>query len=277
MVKDIQFYKTDSIQEILYQLKNVKPLTIYSGGTSLLQIVENEYTLPLDKNCLFVNCQECSIIDKKERHIDFGTAVTLTQILLLGNTKIPQFFFEAIESVANPLIRNVATLVGNICTKNFYHTLYAPLLAVDAKLEIRNPLETHLIPLSKFSTLADDQIVTKIRFPLIDWDVAIFKRLGPSNEIIDVSASYTFLAKNQKDVLIDLRIAFCGPLKFRSLELENMLIGSRLPINKRAIEGMLDLANKLYDNTVSEYNGIIHPMLKSQFLNLLKTSLETLT
>ena len=134
--------------------------------------------------------------------------------------------------------------------------------------------------LSKLEKLKPGQVISKIRLPIIDWDLEIFERLGPVNEIIDVSASYTFLAQSEKDILTDLRVAFCGKIKLRSTELENQLIGSRLPISKRAIENTLEFASDLYDKEVSyleEQNEVIHPMLKSQFINLLKSSLEKLT
>ena len=112
------------------------------------------------------------------------------------------------------------------------------------------------------------------------WTVKHDCRELSTNEIIDVSASYTFLAKSQKDILTDLRIAFCGKIKLRSTELENQLIGSRLPINNKAITNMVEFAEEIYDKELSylgEEKELVHPMLKSQFLNLLRKSLEKLT
>ncbi len=280
MENEIVFYKADTIQDLLYYLKTVNNLQVFGGGTSLHN-QNKEITIAIENDCLFVSqCSECCFIDKKERYIDFGSGISLAKILNLGKSKIPEYFYKAIKSVANPLVRNTATLTGNICTKDFYHTLYAPLLAVDAKLEIRNLSEILVVSLSKFKELNNDQVITKIRLPLIDWDVEIFERLGPENEIIDISASYTFLAKTQKDILTDLRIAFCGKIKLRSTELENQLIGSRLPLSKKAVTNMLESAEEVYDNELSYLNEkkeLIHPMLKSQFINLLKSSLEKLT
>ena len=280
MENEITFYKADTIQDLLYYIKTVNNLKLFGGGTSLHNI-NKEITISIEDDCLFVSqCKESCFIDKKERYIDFGSGISLTKILNLGKSKIPEYFYKAIKSVANPLVRNTATLTGNICNKNFYHTLYAPLLAVDAKLEIRDTSEISFVSLSKFSELTEDQVITKIRLPIIDWDVEIFERLGPANEIIDVSASYTFLAKSQKDILTDLRIAFCGKIKLRSTELENQLIGSRLPINNKAITNMVEFAEEIYDKELSylgEEKELVHPMLKSQFLNLLRKSLEKLT
>ncbi len=280
MEGEVSFYKADNIQDLLYYLKTVNNLKIYGGGTSLYKN-NKEITVEIENNSLFLSqCPECCFIDKKERYIDFGAGISLSKILKLGKNKIPNYFYEAIKTVANPLVRNIATLTGNICSENFYNTLYAPLLASDAKLEIRDFSEIKFITLAKLEKLNQGQAITKIRLPIEDWDIEIFERLGPTNEIIDVSASYTFLAKTQKDTLSDLRIAFCGKMKLRSQELEDQLIGSHLPIRKAAIENMLEIATEIYDKELSylgEEKELIHPMLKSQFLNLLKTSLEKLT
>ncbi|MGP1586844.1 MAG: FAD binding domain-containing protein [Treponemataceae bacterium] len=296
--KSVTFYKAKNLNEALYHLKNVSNLKIYGGGTTI-KSNENHTLLDTGNECMYLsNIAECTAIDKRERYIEFGGEVTLTQILNLGSSNLPDFFYSAIKSIAKPLIQNVATIAGNICAKDFYHTLYSPLLAVDAKLEIQNSEESRIIPISKFNGIENGQILTKIRFPIIDWDIADFTRLGPNNEIIDVSAFFTFLAKTQKDTIIDLRIAFCGKIKIRSTELENLLIGSKVPINQKTISNVMEFADKLFDETVNfgseqelqekidknikskqknDKIDIIHPILKQQFLNLLKKNLEKLT
>lgn len=281
MENKIAFVKVNTLHDLLYHLKNTSNLKVYGGGTTLHD-KNKEVTVAINENAIFTTeCKECCFIDKKERYIDFGAGITLSQILNLGKNKIPEYFYKAISTIANPLVRNTATLIGNICNENFYNTLYAPLLAVDAKLEFRNFSEIQTITLNKFSGIPKGQMITKIRLPIIDWDVEIFERLGPANKIIDVSASYTFLAKSEKNTLTDLRIAFCGKIKLRSYELENQLIGIKLPISKKEISNMIEVADKIYDKELSylkdEEKELVHPMLKSQFLNLLRKSLEKLT
>ena len=281
MENKISFIKVNTLHDLLYHLKNTSNLKVYGGATSLHK-KNKEITVAINENAIFATeCKECCFIDKKERYIDFGAGITLNKILYLGKNKLPEYFYKAISSVANPLIRNTATLVGNICNDNFYNTLYAPLLAVDAKLEIRNYSETKVVELSKFTGLKNGEMITKLRLPLIDWDVEMFERLGPTNKLIDVSASYTFLAKSEKNTLTELRIAFCGKIKLRSNELENQLIGIKLPISKKAISNMIEVASEIYDKELSyleeEQQELVHPMLKSQFLNLLRKSLEKLT
>ena len=281
MENKISFIKVNTLHDLLYHLKTTSNLKVFGGGTSLSK-QNKEITVDINQSAIFATeCKECCFIDKKESYIDFGAGITLSKILYLGKNKLPEYFYKAISSVANPLVRNTATLIGNICNTNFYNTLYAPLLAVDAKLEIRNFSETKIIELSKFTGIENGQMITKVRLPLIDWDVEMFERLGPSNKLIDVSASYAFLAKSEKNTLTELRIAFCGKFKLRSTELENQLIGIKLPISKKAISNMIEVADEIYDKELSylkdEEKELVHPMLKSQFLNLLRKSLEKLT
>lgn len=308
MIKNSRFYRAKNLQEALYHLKNVNNLHIYSGGTSIKQ-ADNDTLLDIGEDCLFLtNCEELKRIEKHERYITFCSMVTLQQILDLGENNIPNFIYKAIESISNPLVRNKATLTGNICSSDFYHTVYSPLLAVDAKLEIHTPSETKFVQMSKFNGVEKGQIVTAIRIPLIDWDISLFFRTGDANQISDLSNSFTFLAKTQKDSLVDLRVAFCGKLKIRSSELENSLIGSRLPLSKKVMEMAMEKAEKVFDQEFDKYVAFyvekfssasvvnqdeksnselladyeknvrknFHPMIKLQFLNLFKKCLEHL-
>ncbi|MCR5698889.1 MAG: FAD binding domain-containing protein [Treponemataceae bacterium] len=300
MKNDSRFYRCKTLQEALYHLKNVNNLKVYSGGTSI-KTDSNPNRLDIGDDCLFLtNCEELKRIEKHERYITFGSSVTLQKILDLGKSKIPDFLYEAIETVANPIIRSRATLAGNLCSKDFYHTLYSPLLAIDTRVEIHTPTETKQVPLSKFNGIENGQIMTTLRVPLIEWDIAHFTRLGFNNEICDVSSSFTFLAKTQKDSLTDIRIAFCGKIKIRSTELENSILGAHLPLSHKNINMTLDKASKIYDaeienmikkslmeNPNAEMNQELiqkienakknyHPMIKEQFLNLLRMNLEKL-
>ena len=277
MINNSRFYRAKNLTEVLYHLKNVNNLHIYSGGTSIKQS-ENDTLLELGEDCLFLsNCDELKKIEKHERYLLFGSMVTLQQILNLGESNIPSFIYQAIESIANPLVKNKATLAGNICSSDFYHTLYAPLLALDARLEIHTPSETNIVQMSKFTGIDKNQILTSIRIPLTDWDISLFFRTGNEGKITDISNSFTFLAKTQKDILNDLRIAFCGKLKIRSTELENSLIGSHLPLSKKTVEMAIEKAATIFDQEIekSETKNF-HPMIKTQFLNLLRKSLERL-
>lgn len=88
-------------------------------------------------------------------------------------------------------------------------------------------------------------------------------------------ASFCFLAKTEKSALINVRIVFAGAVVFSSRELENKLLGMRLPISEKVIAAFSSTAEKAFDEAVGEEK--VNPVLKRQFLNLTQYSLNQLT
>lgn len=265
-------YMAKTMSDVLFHLKTVPNLTILGGCTAVRQWPASSLVIR--------NISDFKQINLHEHYAEFGAAVTLSQIHALGSKRIPSVLFEAVDTVANPFVRNLATIGGNICDENMHHTLYSPLLALDAQLEIYSPSDTHYIPFTKFIRVPEKNILSRVRVPLTDWEVAVFKRLGPDHHLSEESATFTFLATTQKGILSDLRIAFCSDIVLRSRELENTIIGSRLPLSDKAIDLVAERADKLYDEEKSRITGEGQkdkPMQKDQFLNLLRTSLNQLT
>lgn len=272
-------YIAKTMSDVLFHLKTVPNLAILGGCTSVSQWPASSLVIR--------SIADLKQINLHEHYCEFGSAVTLSMIHSLGRKRIPSVLYDAIDSIANPFVRNLATIGGNICAEGKKHTLFSPLLALDAQLEIHNITDAQYIPFSKFTRIPDKCILSRIRVPNSDWEVAVFKRLGPEHELTDESAAFTFLATTQKGILSDLRIAFCSNIVIRSRELENTIIGSRLPLSDKAIDMVTEQADKLYDEAMNELMDstlendetvqIISPMQKDQFLNLLRTSLNQLT
>ena len=264
-------YYAKSLSDVLFHLKTIPQLKIYGGCTASEKLAHSSLIISKINDFL--------LIDKHEHFIEFGAGVTLSQILNLGKKRIPAVLFEAAESIAYPFIRNAATIGGNICAEGIKHTLYAPLLALDSQLEIQSPSNSGFIPLMKFHAVPDSCMISRIRIPSEEWDIAIFRRTGPENVLSDASASFTFLANTQKGILSDLRIAFCGLVSIRSKELENNLIGTKLPLSDKAIQTMLAEAYSAFTDKaagIKDKNEVLS-LLKAQFLNLLSDSLSMLT
>lgn len=261
------FFYAKNLADVFYQMKTISELAVLGGGTSF---VGRE--LP-EKSLSVRSIAELRTVDKKERFIDLGAALTLSQIEELGAAHLPATLYDAVTTVANQNIRNLATIGGNICTKDFYHTLYAPLLALDAHIEIQKGSDTELIPITKFDSVPDGWILSKIRIPFEEWDVSLFRRLGPSHAINELSASFVFLAHSQKGQVSDLRLACAGTFRFRNRELENKLIGAHLPLSGTTVSEFQLEADEAFNAQCS----LCRPILKKQFWNLVKYSLEQLT
>ena len=256
-----------TFQDIGYHLNSVHALQVLGGGTWVDSYGEKAVSLR--------SIEELKTIEKHERYIDFGAAVTIAQMLEMGRTNMPTILYDALSSIGTRSVRNLATLGGNICAKGQKLTLYAPLLALDARLELRNQNDTKNIPFSKFSGVPDGYVLTQVRVPVDDWEVTIFRRVGPLNRISPLSASFAFLVDTQKNIIANIKIAFAGIIVFRSHELENKIIGSRLPLGNKFIDSLVQEAERMYSQQFAAENA--EPVLKAQFLSLLQYSLGQLT
>ena len=262
------FFYAKNLSDVFYQLKTISDLTLVGGCTSFA-----EKSLP-EKSLSVRDIPELKIIDKHERYIDLGAAVTLSEIEDLGEPNLPATIFQAIKSIANPTVRNIATIGGNVSTKDFYCTLYAPLLALDAKLEIKTETEAKFLSITRFEGLGEKSILSRLRLSFEEWEVSLFRRVGPENALNELSASFVFLANSQKNQISDLRIAMAGSFLFRDIDLENKLLGAHLPLTETAISNFMLEADGAFDFATKDKK--IAPILRQQFWNLLKFSLELL-
>lgn len=256
-----------NLSELFYQMKTIANLTIVGSCTATKGLPEKMISSTL--------IQEFNHIGKHERYIEFGPATTLSEIQALGERHLPSLLLEAIDTIATPFVRNVATIGGNLMDPNNKNTLYAPLLALETVLEFKSPTDVKYIALQNFIEIPKDHVLTNIRVPLNDWDVSIFTRLGPENRITDTSASFAFLTDSEKSIITSIKIAFSGKITFRCLSLENRMLGLRLPLKSKEIEAYIEDAEQEFLRAAekTEYN----PILLQQFLNLVRHSFEQLS
>lgn len=264
-MKSVLFAK--NTQDLLAQLKNNQGLVVVGGCTGIEALPEKAISVH--------GIKELSKIERHERYIDVGPGATLSELIDVSQHHIPQILYEALGSIANPMIRNMATIGGNICSEGHKRTLYAPLLALDTRLELKNQTETFIEPLATFKEIPKGFVLTNIRISLIDEDIAIFRRIGTENRITQASASYAFIANTERNTLVEVRLAFAGPFVFQSKSFQNLLIGHRLPLSKKDIDQIQERIVEEFE-TVAE-NQMISDVVKQQFMNLTRYSFEQLT
>lgn len=265
MEKKIYFAK--NIDELLYHLTNVKDLTIVGGCT---------YISEVPASCISTrNIKELSEINRHERYIDVGPATTLSSIIDIGQNHLPQILYEALNCIANPLIRNMATIGGNICAEGHKLTLFAPLMALDARLTFKNHNETLTENIRNFRGIPEGFVLTNIRIPIVDSDISIFRRIGPEHSITQQSASFAFMASTEKNSLVNVRLAFAGPFTFQSKDLENALIGRHLPLTQKDISQITEVVVEEFQKAATDQ--MISDVVKQQFFNLARYCFEQLT
>lgn len=281
--KKIQVISANNLEELYYYQRSIMDLQVFGAGTTKEHL---DLSGENQKSILFTRkIPELCQIEKKERYLDIGSASSLTQIIELGDKIVPKVLFDALESIGNPFVKNLATIGGNICYTKKRLTIFAPLLALEARLECKaSQTESIYIPMAKFTEVPKGYFLSKIRVPIEDWDISIFKKMGPENSINEYSAFFTFLAQIEKAVVINVRIAFSANISFRHKELENKLLGIRLPLSSKYKNDFLEDAKTLYEENFSEQEKNIKEsnkkndaLLKQQYLNLLSFSLDYLS
>lgn len=271
-------YQASTVSEIQMFLKNITGITLAAGCTEIAR-TQTGRSLQLPANILaLARIPEMCTVNKTERYIEFGACVTLNTILQLGIKNVPDVLFDAVRNIANPAVRSLATLGGNISAKGQRLSTFAPLLALDTRLEIRTPFEATWIPMTRYFSNTphapgkDPEFISKIRIPTESWDIALNRRIGRPGVVTDRTASFTFMVKSQKNILADIRIAWAGKYFFRKREFENLVIGRSLPLSEKDIVNLMDKASLFFEK------DLFPPSFERKCLfNLLEESLRMLT
>ncbi len=278
LTKKTSLHKAKNLQEVQYILNNVSNVVPISGATGFLNgQIDEIISLPeqvLDLNSL----SELKHITKTERYFEFGALVTLNEILELGRRNISTVLYDAVEKIGNHSLRSLATIGGNIANANPASGLFLPMLALDAKIEIKTQKETEWIPFAKYIDESFEEereknfIITRIRIPNEKWNKVVFNRIGNEGLMDEESASFLFAIQLNKNILSDMRLLFAGKNLIKEKEFDNLLLGISLPINERDVDAIIQKARNIFERDMfdSDYNYIV-------FFNLLEDNLYRLS
>ena len=272
-------FTVKNISELYTLMQNVTDITPLAGTTGLLKDCRTDrFSLP-ESILLLKNLPELETIIKRERFIDFGAAATLSTILELGAKNVPEILYRALSLAANPGVRSLATIGGNIAQAQIRNSAVIPLIALDSKIEIRTKKETFWMPLVRYCDEKSrdlrhtSHVILRVRVPFEEWSIAQYKRLGPVGYITSDTASFVFLARIQKNVLSEVKLLFGGTGVLKSKEFENLLTGKSLPIDRRSIESLMKETEQIFTDSFSSVGNF----QKNCFFNLIEKSLYLLT
>ncbi len=168
---------------------------------------------------------------------------------------------QACAEVGAPQIRTRGTIAGNLVTASPANDTIAPLVALDATLELRSAAGTRTVPIEEFFTgfrttvLRRDELITAIRFPALRAaQRGLFLKLGlrraQAISVIDVAFVVT-LDFDGRRVVRDARIALgcLAPTIVRATGAERFLRGKTLDTATRreAARVALDDASPIGD------------------------------
>jgi CO/xanthine dehydrogenase FAD-binding subunit len=162
-----------SIEEALELLSNHQTnCKILAGGTDLLVDLRHRLIHPsviID----IKNIEELKKLEFNTNGLHIGAAVPISEVLKLSQLKLHyNALYQALNDMCDEILRNRATIAGNIATASPAADTAGPLYVYQAIVETRSKARgTRLIPINEFfkgvkdTNLAPDELITSIFLP----------------------------------------------------------------------------------------------------------------
>lgn len=231
-------------EEVLQILKQEKSeACLVAGCSNVLPYIKDKI---ISKKLLLdiSGIEELNYIKKSEGKLYIGAGTTISDLI---NSKIIReecnILYQTAEQFADPIIRNSATIGGNLADASPAADAAPPLLVLDAVLEVESMDEKREISLKDFfvgprkTVLHDDEMITSIKIK----DNSInkngyFIKLGLRQAMAISLATVALILEVEKDKIADVRIAMgsIAPIPLRLIKVERFLKNKK--INDELIE-----------------------------------------
>ena len=212
---------------------------LLAGGTLLMPVVNNEVS-PW-KELVSARRLGLNEIQVTGDSASIGATTTLTS---LGRNEPLAFLRPVVESIASPLIRNLATVGGNLFAPQPYGDLAVALLALDAEVVIAGPDVERRAPVQQVLSerVGPGEIVTRVEFAVPQegtffYTKAMRRKLN-SAAIVTVAA----MIKQDAGKVSRARVALggAGPRPIRAPNAEAALVDE--PLNVESVTAASELA-----------------------------------
>lgn len=265
--KGTRFFLPESINELGELIVNEQDITLLAGGTSIFRDKEGDN---LDVPGALINLNHIDDFKKEsrtERYFEYGSMVTIEEIIKGSNKYLPELLLKALKSVAPYPVRNIATIGGTISNKKIVSDLIPTLLIFNCKVEVltfpRGKRKTRWESINQYISTRDDRdlhIITRVRIPLASPGYYNFYKTGYKYNI-GSEISFSGIADIEKKSISTISMAFNIENRdvIRLREIEAFLIGIRIPMGAREKESLRSKCNDVLQKKYS-----IHGMFRYQ-------------
>jgi len=254
----IGFSRPASVAECLRLLAEHPEARVVAGGTDL--VVEGNLRRKRFPYLISVEgLEELRQWRDGEDGLEIGAGLTLSETGQAGG--LPQVWHEWLELFASPLIRNRATIGGNLATASPIGDGAPLLLALDAGVRIVGPARTRTVPLSEFfhgyrkTALAWGELLVSVIVPKPFPGMARFYKAAKRrmDDISTVAACFAIdLDANGRVSRARLAYGGVAAVPLRATEAEAALLGEAFT------ESAMERAQKVLARTlhpISDHRG----------------------
>jgi len=231
-----RFFRPESLAQLLEVKHKVgRRAHILDGGSNVLVYVK-EGTIEGGTLVDVKRLKALKGIAVKNGQVEIGAGEVVADIIASPVIRREaRFFAEALEQFANPLVRNMATLAGNIADSSPIGDTIPPLLVLEAKVVAASHKGQRVVPLAEFfkgpgsNVLKPEEVITKIRFPLPGKGRGRFVKFGLRRGTSCSVASVAVWVSSKGGKIEEARIALGGvaPTPLRARLTEEMLKGKK--------------------------------------------------
>lgn len=230
----VKSYYPTSYSDAL-ELLSKEAMTVIAGGTDLMVKRRSWSNLAPDfrNSVLFIgNLDELDYIDRQGNHIHIGAGVCLEEIMDHFHT--PELLTQAIEIMASPAIRHMATLAGNVVNASPAGDTLPVLYLLDAEVVVESVYGMRHIPIADFITgpghtsIKSEEMVKEIVLHDHSFNHLVYRKVGGRQADAISKLSFAAACTVHKHVIEDFRMAFgaVAPTVIRRTDIEGRIIGS---------------------------------------------------
>jgi len=258
-----------NLSELFTSWSRFPGAVLFAGGTNLIGKSGNNISDPSPVFLSLDKLSELTNITRTEHYLEIGAMVKLNRLINLGK-KVPEILRTCLSGIAGTQIRNTATIGGNVCSASLWD-LPVLFIALDAKYELRNAQNVRWVSAARFHSMNEknilekQELLTRIRLPLHQWDYAIYKKF--IGEEYYNSHSIVFLAKIRKNILSEMKIYYKTGVILHNKGAEDILNGKYLLLKKKTVEEFIvnwsDFLNQKTNESDFSKNTIINSIKES--------------
>lgn len=237
LVSDIYYPK--DLAETLSIMGAHPGALLYAGGTDILREQgDRGLKLPGELICIH-RVPELRRAGLTERFLEIGAAVSLAELLELGESALPALLAQAIGGIGTPAVRNLATIGGNLACRERFMDAWPALSCLDALVELRDRGGATWMNVNRLAgadgrpAFPEGGLLTRVRVPIERWDAFALRKVGCRDYPSPDSAVFALAARAEKGILSEFRLAFAGELALRLRDIEARIIGRALPLSER--------------------------------------------
>jgi xanthine dehydrogenase small subunit len=253
-----RFHRPATLDECFGLLRRYPDATLLGGATDLAvdsNLRGRRYARLISLEAL----KELREFRQTDVELEIGAGLTLSEIDARWKDA-PRVWREWLSLFASPLIRNRATLGGNLATASPIGDSAPLLLGLDARVKIGGAGGERVVPLDEFFTgyrttvLRPGELVVAVTLEQPDAEVRFFKVAKRRSDDISTVAACFAIRIDSRGRIEHVRLAYGGvaPTPIRAKEAEAAIVGLRW--NESAVHAAQDVLARTLQ-PISDHRG----------------------